>query len=371
MLGPRNGTYLSATDVAGAVLLLAYEQHLRQDESWQHLPNLRRWVDGLLAILNERCTGLPPAPPGAADNHLRREEGLTKQALKMVPSRVDEAMNSRKTRNSRRRGMEAQWFDQLNAMRRPPTELENLAGIMQGERTHRDDSPDAPSRQDYLLARLDAVMRPDSAVPELDPACGEIILFDRNVFSLSRALQRAAQLKLTNVSVCIGDMESFAEMALPFDLGVGLHFCGMLTDLALNACISQHAAFVFCPCCYGKISRNFNKQGECVMDYPRSERYRDLGMDMHAFSGFGVAADQDPGMLEDGCTYNMTSPEAAVADAYMDTIDGDRLSLAETQGTMHGSQEAGYLVALGRLRPLECTPKHNIICGSFHKTQLV
>jgi hypothetical protein len=36
-------------------------------------------------------------------------------------------------------------------------------------------------------------------------------------------------------------------------MGVGLHFCGLLTDLAQRMCVERGAAYVFCPCCYGKV----------------------------------------------------------------------------------------------------------------------
>jgi len=61
------------------------------------------------------------------------------------------------------------------------------------------------------------------------------------VFSLARARHRARQLGLTNVRVCLGDVNSFSE---PFTFGVAVHFCGSLTDMALDACLRMHAAYV-------------------------------------------------------------------------------------------------------------------------------
>ena len=50
-------------------------------------------------------------------------------------------------------------------------------------------------------------------------------------------------------------MADFSETER-FQVGIAMHFCGMLTDLALGACLRQHAAFAFCPCCYGKVALN-------------------------------------------------------------------------------------------------------------------
>ena len=42
-----------------------------------------------------------------------------------------------------------------------------------------------------------------------------------------------------------------------FDLGIGLHCCGPLTDTVISFCKSKNAEFVVAPCCYGKISFQF------------------------------------------------------------------------------------------------------------------
>lgn len=46
-------------------------------------------------------------------------------------------------------------------------------------------------------------------------------------------------LGLKNARVCVGDVDSFEE---EFTFGVAVHFCGMLTDMALDACIRARAA---------------------------------------------------------------------------------------------------------------------------------
>jgi SAM-dependent methyltransferase len=110
-----------------------------------------------------------------------------------------------------------------------------------------------------------------------------VVLMDRKLMSLARAQERARVLGLSNVSVWCGDLLEFTE---PFDIGVGLHFCGLLTDIALGLCLRQGAGYVFSPCCYGKLggSWNLSPLGEeraladessaaaefRTLDYPRS-----------------------------------------------------------------------------------------------------
>lgn len=79
------------------------------------------------------------------------------------------------------------------------------------------------------------------------------MLLDRNIFALSRGLKRARTLGLRNVTVCVADMVDFQSTSYAFDIGVGLHFCGLLTDLAMDACLEAKASFVLAPCCYGKV----------------------------------------------------------------------------------------------------------------------
>ena len=81
------------------------------------------------------------------------------------------------------------------------------------------------------------------------PKCS-VILLDRKRHSLARAQRRASEIGLTNVGTYYGDV---CEFDLPFNVGVALHFCGFLTDLAQQKCVEAGAAYVLCPCCYGKI----------------------------------------------------------------------------------------------------------------------
>ena len=78
------------------------------------------------------------------------------------------------------------------------------------------------------------------------------------------------QLNLHNVETFVGDVADFSQ---PFDVGVALHFCGPLTDLAHQKCIALNAAYVLCPCCYGKTGINYDMADLCaVAHYPRSSQ---------------------------------------------------------------------------------------------------
>jgi hypothetical protein len=46
------------------------------------------------------------------------------------------------------------------------------------------------------------------------------------------------------------DIADFQE---DFDVGISLHACGGATDVSLQKCLEQRAAFVMAPCCLGKI----------------------------------------------------------------------------------------------------------------------
>lgn len=54
------------------------------------------------------------------------------------------------------------------------------------------------------------------------------------------------------------DKEGFKETLdflylFSFSLQVGLHACGIATDMVMEHCIQAEAAFVISPCCYGFI----------------------------------------------------------------------------------------------------------------------
>lgn len=99
------------------------------------------------------------------------------------------------------------------------------------------------------------------ALAALLPAC-HFTLLDEKPVAIALAKQRVMKAGLTNVSFFVGDVGAWNG---PFNLGLGLHCCGSLTDRIQIQCLVQKAAYILVPCCLGKIvSRPGNVQ------YPRS-----------------------------------------------------------------------------------------------------
>uniref|UniRef100_A0AAV2LM23 Glutathione S-transferase C-terminal domain-containing protein n=1 Tax=Knipowitschia caucasica TaxID=637954 RepID=A0AAV2LM23_KNICA len=97
------------------------------------------------------------------------------------------------------------------------------------------------------------------------PEC-KILLIENKEESLVRAQSRATELGLQNIGFIQANLDYFTG---PFDIGVGLHACGVATDMVMEHCIQAGAAFVISPCCYGFI-QNANK-----FSFPRSQRFQE------------------------------------------------------------------------------------------------
>ena len=185
------------------------------------------------------------------------------------------------------------------------------------------------------------------------PAC-RVVLLDRKLMSVARrvmltardaqssprAVSRAEAAGLRNVCAYVGDMQDF-QMA--YDIGVALHFCGILTDMALQHCARHRAAFVLSPCCYGKVGANWDASGEIVA-FPRSDFFKtELGISSDEVSRnvsaacvmiaqhlvLAAAADFSPMQLDDGSEQFDTESEAYCSAKYcMGVVDSDRLAWA-------------------------------------------
>merc|ERR1712038_513963 len=101
-----------------------------------------------------------------------------------------------------------------------------------------------------------------------------------------------------------------------FDVGICLHACGVATDLVLQTCIDKKAAFVICPCCYGKIQETH------MLSYPRSNLYRKKQISYQDCVTLGHAADQTDFSLA-------LSKQGKLC---MQMVDFDRASLAREHG---------------------------------------
>lgn len=61
-----------------------------------------------------------------------------------------------------------------------------------------------------------------------------VSLLERKEYSCETAKRRAAEAGLTNVTVLQHELHEWAPISEPFDLGISLHGCGLLTDGALE-----------------------------------------------------------------------------------------------------------------------------------------
>ena len=79
----------------------------------------------------------------------------------------------------------------------------------------------------------------------------EFVVIDVNEQSLSQGKALAKKLGVKNVAFLLQDLTSLAQ---EFDLYVGLHACGGLTDAILERVATQEspASFLVCTCCFGK-----------------------------------------------------------------------------------------------------------------------
>lgn len=164
------------------------------------------------------------------------------------------------------------------------------------------------------------------------PKC-TVILLENKEQSLSRARLRVHEMGLKNVLFFQCNLDFFVGK---FDVGIGLHACGIASDLVLDKCLKANAKFVLCPCCYGSLHATDR------LVYPRSNKFS--GMPIDQYLCIGHAADQT----------HEEHPLAVRGARCMAVIDSDRARLAE---------EFGYKVTLSRLKPLMCTPKNNLLIG--------
>lgn len=149
---------------------------------------------------------------------------------------------------------------------------------------------------------------------------------------------------MTNARTFNGDVRDLED---DFDLGISLHSCGSLTDIALDMCIEKSSAFVLVPCCYGQLG-----------NLDTGFRSRSLGsleaQDLHTLASaadFTVSASDSDFPSTDSFK---------TAKKCMQLVDHDRLLRAE---------ELGYQCQMSSLWPLNCSPKNNVITGVRRKNE--
>lgn len=170
------------------------------------------------------------------------------------------------------------------------------------------------------------------------PRC-RILMVDNKEESVRQARLRLAQMgHPPNITVVQSNLDYFTGR---FDLGVALHACGVATDLVLQACLKERAAFVLCPCCYGNLALP-----DLPVSYPQSHLFRKRGILGAHHSVLARVADH-------------VTPTGRLA---MAAVDLDRVARAA---------EDGYKVSLSKLKPDSCSPKHDLLVGIPQKDVII
>lgn len=164
---------------------------------------------------------------------------------------------------------------------------------------------------------------------------------------------RALEAGLTNVQTFHGDFRDFKR---PFDLGLAVHLCGEATDLCMERCFEMRASFVLVPCCVGKIASVVEQQ------------LKHGGDDAHRADGFTVTYPRSEWLkarMETEMYLNCT--RSADFSEKVGTRRGQMSKQLIDIDRAKSAQERGYAVSVGRLEPVECSRKHDIIVGRLKR----
>ncbi|CAE7264527.1 gstcd [Symbiodinium natans] len=85
------------------------------------------------------------------------------------------------------------------------------------------------------------------------PDC-QVVLVEAKAYSADVASRRIEGTGIANCRVFHGTVDAFAATGEDFDLAVGLHLCGLLTDAVLGLARRRRAAACVVPCCYGQVA---------------------------------------------------------------------------------------------------------------------
>ena len=179
-------------------------------------------------------------------------------------------------------------------------------------------------------------------------------MIEWNAVPAQQARVRIAELGLTNARMHEGSIYDEEVAALKFDVGIGLHACGAMTDVIHTYCLRQHAAYVLASCCVGKIAQTINentaphrsnKDARLQLTYPRSKAIAAV-----------VTSDQFAFLASGGdWATEVLSVQADKHRMCKRYIELDRTMAA---------REAGYQTTLMcQMVPWTCTPKHDLIAG--------
>ncbi|XP_029015645.2 glutathione S-transferase C-terminal domain-containing protein [Betta splendens] len=167
------------------------------------------------------------------------------------------------------------------------------------------------------------------------PDC-QVILIENKEESLVRAQSRCTELGLENIGFIQANLDYFTG---PFHVGVGLHACGVATDMVMEHCIQAGAAFVVSPCCYGFI------QNAVKFTFPKSKRFQET----LTYKEHMVLC-----RFADQTAVQLPPERRLIGKQCMGLVDLDRSWAAETHG---------YSVQVTTMEPESCSPKNNMLVG--------
>uniref|UniRef100_A0AAV1TZ77 Methyltransferase domain-containing protein n=1 Tax=Peronospora matthiolae TaxID=2874970 RepID=A0AAV1TZ77_9STRA len=208
---------------------------------------------------------------------------------------------------------------------------------------------------DNLVVFLQHILRPGDVVVEFCAGSGYValplaylypqctfVLLDMKEPSLAIAKDRIVAAKLTNVETFCG---LIAEYHKPFDVGIALHACGEATDLVMEKCITERAAYVLAPCCVGKVKSS-------NLAYPRSAT---LAAELSRIEYEVLAKAADFGH----------SSSSAIAQTDTNRRRRRCKTLLESDRNVC-AEEAQYNTFMFVMHPPTATPKNDVLVGVPH-----
>lgn len=171
-------------------------------------------------------------------------------------------------------------------------------------------------------------------IASLRPQC-RVTLVEVKQHTCDIARGRIAAANLSNVCVFEGSVDAFATAGAPFELAIGLHLCGLLSDAVLELATERKARVCVVPCCYGQLAGSEDHVrggGTALSMHPRSLTYRqNLGEDGIAAFQSHVVKSADCVAVGKGGAFDTSASGFQTARRCMRCVDADRLLWAREQ----------------------------------------
>jgi len=174
------------------------------------------------------------------------------------------------------------------------------------------------------------------------PDC-EVVICDFNKDSIDIAKKRIHESGMENVTARCCDVRDLKKSE-SFTLGIALHACGIASDFCMQLCCEANAAFVVCPCCVGKLAAGKS----CT----RSKLFR-TRFDEESYEALVRAADWNA--HRNDLMNSSSSNRGILCKIAKSFLEADRMEWVR--------ESYNYDVHLTKMRPLESSPKNDILIG--------